>query len=586
MAARSTPSLPGRDELFNQRLPFVIVGMIAVSVMLVLRLISFQQLPVEVVSALSPDYERTIRLASARGIIFDRDGQRLAVNTLEYRIGISPNLVSEKQRVATEIATILGLDELDVYRAVTSSDRWVLLASSVDAERGQQIERMRQEQGLIALTIEKTPRRNYPQGTLAAQVLGFVGGDLTGYYGVEGEFQDQLVGRQRTEIVSDIPFRNAADQEADYGSDIYLTIDRDIQYLVESELAFSVESTGATGGSIIVMNPRNGDILGMTSWPSYDPNNYAQPDQDPQVWNNAAISQAYEPGSVMKVITVAAALDLGIISPQWTYNDQAVLDQAGVQIFNWDRQAHGLVDTTQLLVQSLNVGAATVAIEMGPRNFYQYMSRFGFGRSTGINLAAEARGIMNVPGDADWSESNLLTNSFGQGINTTPLQMLTAVGAIANDGLMMQPNVISRIVDDGVVSVAQPLAIANPISRETANTVRDMMVQVVQNGLDDAASLPGYTIAGKTGTAEIPGPINYRTDAFIMSFIGFLPADDPQVIVLIKLDEPRTGSFASQVVAPIFRRLAERLVVLMEIPPDAVRLTLEEQGASISNMDR
>ncbi|MBN8618803.1 MAG: penicillin-binding protein 2, partial [Anaerolineae bacterium] len=356
---------------------------------------------------------------------------------------------------------------------------------------------------------------------------------------------------------------------------IYLTIDRDIQYLIESELSLALSSTGAESGTIIVMDPRTGDILGMTNAPSYDPN-------DPQsvrdtVWNNPAISQQYEPGSVMKVLTVAAALDMGTISPNWTYNDQGVLETAGVRVFNWDRQAHGIVDTTGILVQSLNVGAATISLQMGPIDFYKYMSKFGFARLTGVNLQGEASGTLYVPGDSNWSESNLLTNSYGQGVAVTPLQMITAVSAIANDGLMMQPNVINRIVTDGQVNVSQPIALGRPISAETARIVRDMMVAVVQNGLDEDASLPGYTIAGKTGTSEIPTPVGYRSDAWIMSFIGFLPADDPEVIVLIKLDEPTTGRWASQVVAPIFRRVAERLVVLMEIPNDSVRQALRTQ---------
>lgn len=573
-----TQPLPGHDEVFNQRLPIVIIGMLVLSGILLFQLISFQQLPTEVVNELSPDYNRVIRLASARGVVYDQSGQRLAVNTIDYRIGISPNLVASPRQVATQLAGILGLDELTMYQQVTSDQPWVLLAPRVSASQGQQVEAL----DLRAITIDKIPRRSYPQGTLAAQVLGFVGGDLRGYYGIEGEFHDQLAGRPRTEIISDIPFDLPAQQEADRGSDIYLTIDRDIQYLVEAELAFSVQSTNASGGTIIVMNPRTGDILGMSSYPSYDPNAY-QAVEDPAIWRNPAISQVYEPGSVMKVITVAAALENGTLGTQWTYNDQGVLDLAGVVIRNWDRRAYGLVDATGVLVNSLNVGASTISLQMGAENFYRHMQRFGFGRTTGVNLQGEEAGRLLIPGDPEWSESNLLTSAFGQGVGVTPLQMLTAVSAIANDGLMMQPNLVQKVVSaDGVVNVAQPIALSKPISAETAHRVRDMMVAVVQNGLDGAALLPGYTVAGKTGTAEIPGPVRYRTDAYIMSFIGFLPADDPQVIVMVKLDEPTTGDFASQVVAPIFRRLAQRLVVLMEIPPDAVRQALVQQGADVS----
>jgi cell division protein FtsI/penicillin-binding protein 2 len=577
MQQASNPQL----DTFNARLPFVIAGMVVVSTLLILKLFSFQQLASDVLNELSPDYNRTVNLASARGIVYDHTGQRMAVNTIEYRIGISPNLVSNPQRTATELASILGLDELQVFQAVTSDDPWVLLSPRVNAVVGQQVEQL----DMVSLTIDKIPRRSYPQGALAAHILGFVGGDLKGYYGVEGKFQDQLVGRPRSEIISDIPFDLPSDQEADRGADVYLTIDRDIQYLLESELALALDETGAKRGTIIVMNPRTGDILGMASLPSFDPNDY-QAVPDAKDWNDPATSEQYEPGSVMKVLTVAAALDKGAITPGFTYNDQGVLDKAGIQVYNWDRQAHGLVDVTGILVQSLNVGAATISLQMGPSDFYSYMSKFGFGRLTGVNVQGEAPGTMHVPGDSDWSESNLLTNAYGQGMAVTPLQMITAIGAIANDGLMMQPNIVQKIVKGDQVSLSQPIALGRPISADTAHIVRDMMVAVVNNGVDDGARLPGYTVAGKTGTAEIATPVGYRSDAWIMSFIGFLPADDPQAIVLIKLDEPQTGRWASQVVAPLFRRLAERLVVLMEIPNDAARQAITAQGGAVDAVKR
>jgi cell division protein FtsI (penicillin-binding protein 3) len=568
-------------ETFNQRLPVVVIGMVMGSALLVLRLFSFQQLSPDVVLELRPEYNSTINLAAARGIIYDREGQRLAVNTLDYRIGISPVLVSDPQRVATQLSAILNLDELETYQLLSGDDPYVLLAPVASAEQGQQVEALELDS---AIRIEKIPRRLYPQGTLAAQILGFVGGDLQGYYGVEGKFQDQLAGRPRDEVVSNIPFEVTDELEADRGNDIYLTLDRDIQFLAESELQQAVTETSATGGTIIIMHPRTGDILGMASWPSFDPNAYqASRESD---WRNPAISEQYEPGSLMKVLTIAAALDNGTISEDWTYNDQGSIEIGGIKIENWDKRAHGVVDTEGILVQSLNVGAATVSLGMGPVDFFKYFSKFNIGRLTGVNLEGEATGTMHILGDTNYSDSNLGTNSFGQGLALTPLQMITAVSAIANDGLMMQPNIVQKIVTLDQTVPSQPTALGRPITAETAHIVRDMMIAVVRDGLDSDAQLPGYTVAGKTGTSEIPTPVGYRSDAWIMSFIGFLPADDPQVIVLIKLDEPGTGRWASQVVAPIFRRIAERLVVLMEIPPDDVRLELGVQGGDVNGVQR
>ncbi len=574
MSAQTQPYI--QDEMVRRRLPLVIAVLVIVSLLLLGRLISFQyQLAPEVRNYLeslaNSSYNRTLRLAAARGLIYDRGGQPLAVNTLEYKIGISPNLVSDRRGTATQLAAMLGLNELETFELVSSRRPWVLLAPRVSAEVGQQVT----EAKIPGVTIEPVARRSYPQGTLAAQLIGFVGGDLKGYYGVEGYYQDQLVGRERDQLVSTIPFDVPQMPQADRGADIILTVDRDIQFLAESELQRAITQTGALRGTIIIMNPRNGDILAMANYPSFDPNAYFNVD-DPNLQRNPAIGEQYEPGSVLKVLTIAAALDNGTIAPQSTYIDQGRLQQAGIVVENWDRQAHGITDMTQILVQSLNVGAATVSLQMGPNDFYRRMRAFGLGQTTGIDLQGEARGTMLVPGDPDWSESNLLTNSYGQGIAVTPLQLLTAISAIANGGLMMQPHVVYQVRDGDQVYTSEPSTLGRPISEETARVVTEMMVAVVRDGLDGRASVSGYTIAGKTGTAQIPVPgLGYDPRSSIVTFVGFLPADNPQVSVLVKLDRP-SDYWGSVTAAPVFARLAERLVILLNIPPDDIRRALAQ----------
>lgn len=574
MSAQTQPYV--QDEMVRRRLPPVIAVLVVISLLLLGRMISFQyQLAPEVRNYLeslaNSSYNRTLRLAAARGTIYDRGGQPLAVNTLEYKIGISPNLVSDRRGTATQLAALLGLDELETFENVSSRQPWVLLAPRVSAEIGQQVT----EAKIPGVTIEPVARRSYPQGTLAAQLVGFVGGDLRGYFGVEGYYQDQLVGRERDQLVSRIPFDVPQDPQADRGADIILTIDRDIQFLAESELQRAITETGSAKGTIIIMNPRNGDLLALANYPSFDPNAYFNVD-DPNLQRNAAIGEQYEPGSVMKVLTIAAALDNGTIAPQSTYIDQGRLEQAGIVVENWDRQAHGITDMTQVLVQSLNVGAATVSLQMGPNDFYRRLRAFGLGQSTGVDLQGEARGTMLVPGDPDWSESNLLTNSYGQGIAVTPLQMLTAISAIANGGLMMQPHVVYQVRDGDQIYTSEPSTLGRPISEETARVVTEMMVAVVRDGLDGRASVPGYTIAGKTGTAQIPVPgLGYDPRGSIVTFVGFFPADDPQVSVLVKLDRP-TDYWGSTVAAPVFARLAERLAILLNIPPDDIRRALAQ----------
>jgi cell division protein FtsI/penicillin-binding protein 2 len=414
--------------------------------------------------------------------------------------------------------------------------------------------------------------------------LGFVipdNNDVTkGAMGVEGYYNQALAGRTLEEQITNIPFVLPDDRRtnAQRGMGLVLTIDRDLQFWVETELRAAMEQTGSTRGTIILMNPRNGDILAMASLPTFDPNNFVRV-EDPALLKNPAISETYEPGSVMKVLTVAAALEMRAITPDWTYNDTGGLDVGGIRVRNWDRAAHGVTDVTGLLVQSLNVGAATVALEMGADEFYTRMRAFGMGVPTRVDLPGEEAGIMRVPGDPDWSEANLATNSYGQGMAVTPLQMLTAINAIANDGLMMQPRVVSQIIDGDQVINSQPSALGRVISKETADLVTQMMVRVVEDeGGAGLARVPGYTIAGKTGTAEIPSATGYEANASIVTFVGFFPADNPQVSVLVKLDRPR-DYWGSRVAAPVFSTLAKRLVILMGIPNDQVRQQLQAISA-------
>lgn len=591
--ATHQPAFP-QQETIRRRLPVVIVGLILASMVLLGRLASFQfqigmsQETLDYLTGLrDTSYRRPLVLAAARGNIYDRNGESLAVNTLEYQVSVNPPFVANPRELATRLSAILGLPELEVFEKVQSDQAWVLIAPRVSAEVGQRVAQLREEMNIgDAIQMNPIPRRSYPQGVLASQVIGFVGGDFQGYYGIEGEYQSHLAGVERNRQVSNIPFEalEAADWSADRGSDLVLTIDRDIQYVVQEELLRAISETGATQGCIIVMDPRNGDVLAMASHPLFDPNTYFNI-EDPSVLRNQCISSNYEPGSVMKVITMAAALDRGVITPDFTYTDQGLLEYGGVPIRNWNRAAYGSTDATGILVNSLNVGAATISTMMGNDAFYAELSEFGFGRLTGIDLQGEEAGIVYTPGDPEWSEANLATNSFGQGISVTPLQMLTAVNAIANNGLMMQPRVVHQIIDDGNVITAQPSALGRPISAEVAQTVSQMMVEVVRGGLDNAAGVPGFTVAGKTGTAEIPTPIGYEQGASITTFVGFLPADAPQISILIRLDRPR-DYWASSVVPPVFQRLASRLVILMSIPPDDVRYELVNQGGAVSYIAR
>jgi cell division protein FtsI/penicillin-binding protein 2 len=586
MARTTTMRQPqNQQDMISRRLPIVIGFLILLSALLLVALARYQ--------LLSPDVEREFvvrgeantssvrRIPAERGVIYDRDGQPMAINTIQYEIGVSPNLILEKRDVARQLALILEQDEFDLYQRLLTNSSWEQIARPVTADVGQAIA----ELDLLGVIINPLSQRSYPQTQLAAPVIGFVIEDndnTRGALGVEGSYNDQLAGRVIDQEVSNIPFEIPLEtrETRQRGMDVVLTIDRDIQFWAETELQRALEQYNSPRGAILIMDPRNGDILAMASAPTFDPNNFIQV-EDPALLRNSTISDSYEPGSVMKVLTVAGALEKGVITPEWTYTDQGRLDIGGITVENWDDRAYGLVDTTTALVRSLNVGMATIAIQMGPEDFYAMLGAFGIGQPTRVDLPGEEAGILKVPGD-DWSESDLATNSFGQGVSVTPLQMLTAVNAIANDGLMMQPRVVRQIVDGDQVINAQPSA-RRAISAETARIVADMMVRVVEdpNGAP-LARLDGYTIAGKTGTAQIPTPTGYSQNESITTFVGFFPADDPQVSVLIMLDRPN-GYWGSQTAAPVFRRLAERLVILMGIPNDEIRRNLREEGGVVND---
>jgi len=580
-----------QQDSLRQRLP-VVIGLIVVAALyLLIRLITFQYQPTFVTSyydrLANLNYTDNERVASSRGVVYDRHGNPLASNTFDYEIGVSPSLIADAQGASTRLASALsdyGVTEVEVLNAVRSDSPWISLANPVPPDVAQEV----REMDLLGVVIDSRPKRLYPQGTLGAQLLGFVAGDETslqpfrGYNGVEGYYENELAGRVRDQTTSLIPFDLPTQRAAtDRGSDLVLTIDRDIQFLVESELQFSIAESGATGGTVIVMQPRTGEILAMASQPSYDPNAFFEIN-DPELLKNPAISNEYEPGSVMKVLTMAAALDIAAVAPEDTYVDNGVLEVGGISVYNSDRRARGVVNMEQVLVQSLNVGATYLSLQMGPNDFYTKMDDFGIGRATGIDLEGEAIGTMYTPGDENWSESNLATNSFGQGVAVTPLQMITAVSALANDGLIMQPHIVHQFVDGSRVYPSQPSTLKRAVSRETAELVTQMMVQTVEEGVP-AAQVPGYTVAGKTGTAEIPTPLGYEPDSSIVTFVGFFPADDPQAAVLVKLDRP-AGYWGSVVAAPMFARLAQQLVILMEIPNDDIRRGLQAEGGSVNDV--
>ncbi len=549
-----------------RRMWIVVIGLGFASVIIIGRLIAFQVVQGAHWKEMGEQVQRISVIARPdRGIIYDRNGAVLAGNSADYQIGVSPSLVTQAEELATAMAPILQKPRYELLALLQADKPYVMLAGRVAPEVAEAL----RDLPYRGLQIDPLPRRIYPQGELMCHVLGYVDFDGDGGSGLEGYYHNELAGEAASDTRSISPLTPQRSVIAREGADLVLTIDRSVQFVVEQHLQRAIREYGAQSGTIIVMDPQTGAILAMANHPCFSP--YEFYDAPKGLLVNPAISKQYEPGSVMKLITMAAALDSGTVTPQSTYNDTGTLVAGGHFTHNWDRSAPGVTDMTTLLARSLNVGAATLASWMGPETYYMYMERFGFGRLTGIDLMAEASGTMYLPGSAYWAESFMSTNSYGQSIAVTPLQMISSVSAIANGGRLMQPHVVKEIRSGGRVFPHEPTVSSQPISPAAAQEMNTMAIAAVSREVS-SAQVADYTVAGKTGTAEIPENGVYLTDATIGSFIGWLPADDPRLLILVKLDRTTVSPWGSMTAAPAFAELAEELVVLLNVAPDSVRL--------------
>jgi cell division protein FtsI/penicillin-binding protein 2 len=516
-------------------------------------------------------------LPSRRGYIADVNGHILALDVIEWEISISPSLVVEPDELADRLSELLGLPRAKVFAALTAEDPWIQLAKGVDYEVGEEIASLEAD----GVTCTPHSRRYYPEGSLVAHLLGIVNTTGDGFYGVEGYYNQLLKGNggvrriEQDPIGEELPIPPLGETPSRAGTSLLLTLDRNIQYIAEEELRRALEEFDAESGTVVILSPQTGALLAAVSIPCYDPNDFVH--AEPDLLSDPSVSKMWEPGSIFKIITWAAGLDSGTIRPGTTFYDEGALEVGGRVIQNWDRRGHGQVTMTEGLIQSLNTVAAFTSTSMGKDTFYTYLRRFGFGTLTNVDLGSEGPGMMKLPGDSNWFPSELGTNSFGQGIAVTPMQMIVAVSAVANRGTLVKPHIVHQFIAKDPASgeeqwfEVEPMSVRRAISPETADTLIDMLVAVIEDG-PSKAYVPGYRIAGKTGTAQIPTAYGYHPTDTIASFVGFAPADDPQFIVLVKLDKPTASPWGSQTAAPTFRAIAQRLFAYMQIPPDEIRL--------------
>lgn len=516
-----------------------------------------------------------------RGEIYDRNGHLLAGNRTVYEVGVSLSQMEKPEVLASVLGTYLGLTYEDVYNQLMNSPKsweYIVIQDYVGAETVTALQQLMQQMkdvddnGLSGLGFKPHFQRSYPENSLASNVLGFVTRDGRGYFGIEEKYNDLLAGNPVQVWVPSDPNKATEIPRVPNGTTLVLTVNRDLQAKVENILDQSLKNYGAENGAIIVMNPQNGEILAMATTPRLDLNNYTNYfslyDNGSQY--NRSIGMAYEAGSVVKILTMAAALDTGTVTPQTTYIDTGSIDVGGITIWNWNREPWGQQDMTGCLQHSLNVCMAWISTQMGPQSFYGYMERFGLGHPTGIDLSGEAMGRLKVPGDTDWYNVDLGTNAFGQGVTITPLQLLMAASAIANDGKMVTPHVLYSMLRDGHQYNVPSQYAGSPIKSDTAHTLNEMLA-ISLEGESSSALVPGYRVAGKTGTAQIPTEYGYDQSQTNASFIGWGPVDDPQFMIYVWIQKPSTSIWSSETAAPVFSHVAEQTVILLNIPPDMVR---------------
>ncbi len=570
-------------ETLRQRLPFVLLILLLVSLVLMLRL------TVLAIGGLSePDmvffdaqraalYKTTLHFEGERGAILDRSGEVLAVNHPVCTVAINPPLITRPLETARALAPFLESSTREIYDIATGDQLWQSLVNPLSPLSGKKCQQL-DELDLYGIEVDRLQRRNYPQSDLAAHVIGFINFDDSrpSGFGVEGYYHSLLSGKPSEATVSADVYEIPLERENAFrGHDLVLTIDRDLQFLAEQHLAGALQISKAIAGTIIVMDVETGAVRAMANLPNYDPNRFYEV-EEPNTLANAAISGNYEPGAVIIPMILAGALDEGFIDHNWRYVDKGELIFGGVRVLNDDRLAFGEMSAEDILIRASHIGAAHVAIEMGTKAFYDLLKTFGLGRNTEIDLAGESPGQLPLPGQSEWSDTHLVHNAYGQALEVTPLQLAAAYAAIANQGRMMQPHVVAEVLDnsDETGPIRQrPNTLTQGVrilSAQTANLILEWLERKIQ--LDFAGELVSaeHSLAGMLTSAAIPDLTGYRGDEVTLTFLGITPVTEPELLILLKLDEPQNDETLDRIMMSIIQGLLNEIFVLMELPPDSL----------------
>lgn len=554
------------------RYQFTFLSIAFLFILVIARLFYWQVVKADELSALGQSqYGTIITLSPKRGEIKAADGFPLASNKISYLVFANPKEIKNKGDVAQVLASILNVDIASVSSSLSLDKFWVPIKSGVDPKTKQALENL----NLPGVGFDTNYQRFYPEASMAASLLGFVGkddnGNDKGYFGLEGYYDRLLAGKQGQAVEVHDAFgrpilakMNANLGEVD-GESLILSIDRPIQYKVETELKNGIEKYGAASGMAAVMDPKTGQILAMASFPNFDPRSYA--DYSDDLYVNPFISDLYEPGSTFKPLVMSAALDRKLVKVTTKCNIcSGPISIGGYDIHTWNDKYFPNTDMVDVIQHSDNTGMVFVAEKLGVDGMISALNSFGIGDNTGIDLQGEVSAYLKPK--SQWYGVDLATTGFGQGISITPIELLDSVAAIANDGKRMEPHVVEAVENpNGSVVKIPPKVLDSPISPETAKVMTEIMVNAVNKGEASFARLKGYRIAGKTGTASIPIEGHYDSTQTIASFVGFAPADDPKFVMLVILNRPTSSIYGAETAAPIFFDISKSLLAYYGIPP-------------------
>jgi cell division protein FtsI (penicillin-binding protein 3) len=534
------------------------------------RLVSLQVLQAaELTARADRQHQKSVTLEGARGTVTDRHGKVLAMNVEVPSIFGVPTSLDSPANAARSLSPVLHIRREEIEKKLRQDKHFVWLARKVEPEQGRRLEQL----SIDGIGMVMEGRRFYPKGPLLAHVLGFVGMDGMGLEGLERRYESQLHGEKRLTILQRDALgrtvfpKDLREQVPATGQALTLTIDEVIQYIAEKELEEAVDHARAKSGTIIVMEPRTGAILAMAVSPRFDPNAVASLTADR--WRNRALTDTYEPGSTMKVVVAAAALEERVMMPgSMLFGENGRMTIANTTIH--DHEKLGWMTFAQMIQKSSNIGAAKTGMLVGDQRLYRYLQAFGFGQRTDIDLPGEVSGLLKSP--REWGRRSLASISMGQEVGVTPLQMITAVSAIANDGVLMKPYVVAEVRDQKGQRAKEilPQVKRRVVSPATARTLTTIMEGVVTSGTGAKAAIPGFRVAGKTGTAQKVDPRTgtYSSALSIGSFVGFVPADAPRLAIIVVVDEPQGEAWGGVVAAPVFRRVGEQVLTYLGVPRD------------------